>query len=632
MTDKNPPKLTYTQINDDVLAPLKMPRLLYFGIMAVLASGIVWAGVCWLYQAKMGMRVTGLSIPVGWAFYITNFVFWVGIGHAGTLISAILHLVRSRWRTAVSRSAEAMTVFAVMTAALFPLVHLGRVWVFYYIIPYPSQRQLWPNFVSPLVWDVCAVGTYLTVSTIFWLVGLVPDVAAARDRCTELLGENHSRTRLYRLMALGWTGSSLQWHHFGRAYLFFAALATPLVISVHSVVSWDFAMANLPGWHTTIFAPYFVAGAIHSGLAMVLVLLIPMRRLLHLERLIRMEHFDAMAKTMIATALIVGYTYLIEPLIALYSGDIFETQFAAYRATGWFAIFYWALIVLNVLVPLVFLFQAARRNIKTLFIVGILVNVGMWLERWVIIAGSLSHDFLPHNWFTYAPRPVEISITIGAFAFFLFWFFGFSRLFPTVAASDVKELTAGLLYVPESESTEPLKPARELNIKESGVVAVFASHEVLLAAMKKLKTASFDHMEFFSPFKIDEAAVMIGRRKNPVRFWTLIGALSGCIGGFWLAIGSAAVNNLIVGGKFTPAAYIPYCIVGFEGTILLGTLANLAGMLFHSRLGRLQLPAGYNRRFTQDRFGLLVKCTLQQVDEVKILLSSSNAEEINVIR
>ena len=372
--------------------------------MAMLACGIVWAGVCWIYQVKMGMRVTGLSIPVGWAFYITNFVFWVGIGHAGTLISAILHLVRSRWRTAVSRSAEAMTVFAVVTAALFPLIHLGRVWVFYYIIPYPSQRQLWPNFVSPLVWDVCAVGTYLTVSTIFWLVGLVPDVAAARDRCTELLGENHPRTQLYRLMALGWTGSSLQWHHFGRAYLFFAALATPLVISVHSVVSWDFAMGNLPGWHTTIFAPYFVAGAIHSGLAMVIVLLIPMRKLLNLERLIRMEHFEAMAKTMLVTALIVGYTYLIEPLIALYSGDIFETQFAAYRATGWFAAGYWALILLNVLVPLVFLFQAARRNIKTLFIVGILVNVGMWLERWVIIAGSLSHDFLPHNWHTYAPR------------------------------------------------------------------------------------------------------------------------------------------------------------------------------------------------------------------------------------
>ncbi len=314
--------LTFGQITETVLAPLKPPRRLYYGVLAVLAFVIAWAAACWVYQVKMGMGVTGLSIPVGWAVYITNFVFWIGIGHAGTLISAILHLVRARWRTAISRSAEAMTIFAVMTAGLFPLIHLGRVWVFFYIIPYPSERQLWPNFLSPLVWDVCAVSTYLTVSIIFWYIGIIPDLAAARDRWELTAGADHPRTRLYRAFALGWSGSGNQWRHHGRGYLFFAALATPLVISVHSVVSWDFAMANLPGWHTTIFAPYFVAGAIHSGLAMVLTLLIPMRRLLRLERVMTVDHFEAVAQTMIVTALIVGYAYAIEPFISWYSGDL----------------------------------------------------------------------------------------------------------------------------------------------------------------------------------------------------------------------------------------------------------------------------------------------------------------------
>ena len=327
--------LTYQQITDDVLAPLAPPRRrIYFVGMAILVLFVMFAMFCWLYQVKTGMGVTGLSIPVGWATYITNFVFWIGIGHAGTLISAILFLVRSRWRTAVSRSAEAMTVFAVITAGLFPLIHLGRLWLFYFVVPYPSQRQIWPDFLSPLVWDVCAVTTYLTVSSIFWYVGLWPDLAAARDRTRDQRGEHTERSRLYAKLSLGWSGSGRQWWHYGRGYLFFAALATPLVISVHSVVSWDFAMSMLPGWHTTIFAPYFVAGAIHSGLAMVLILMIPMRHFLKLHRVIEIKHFEAAAKMMIVTTAVVGYTYLIEPLMAWYSTDKFEGQFAIIRARG----------------------------------------------------------------------------------------------------------------------------------------------------------------------------------------------------------------------------------------------------------------------------------------------------------
>ena len=306
-----------------------------------------------------------------------------------------------------------MTIFAVMTAGLFPLIHLGRVWVFFFIIPYPSERQLWPDFLSPLVWDVCAVSTYLTVSIIFWYIGILPDLAAARDQWELEAGPDHPRTRLYRALSLGWSGSGHQWQHHGRGYLFFAALATPLVISVHSVVSWDFAMGNLPGWHTTIFAPYFVAGAIHSGLAMVLTLMIPMRRLLRLERVITVDHFEAVAQTMIVTGLVVGYAYAIEPFISWYCGDPYERQFALWRATGWIAPLFWALPVCNALAPLAFLWKRVRRSLGGLLIVSILVNIGMWLERLVIIAGSTSHDFLPHNWHAYSPRPVEITISIG---------------------------------------------------------------------------------------------------------------------------------------------------------------------------------------------------------------------------
>jgi molybdopterin-containing oxidoreductase family membrane subunit len=625
-------KLTYNEIHEDILQPLRPARPLYYAIAAILASGAGWGILAWTYQTRMGLGVTGLHVPICWSPYITNFVFWIGIGHAGTLISAILFLVRSRWRTAISRSAEAMTVFAVLTAAMFPLIHLGRLWVFYYIIPYPSQRQLWPNFISPLVWDVCAVSTYMTVSIIFWLVGLIPDAAASRDNVAELNGISNLRTRLYRIMSLGWTGSSTQWHHYGRAYLFFAALATPLVISVHSIVSWDFAMANLPGWHTTIFAPYFVAGAIHSGLAMVLVLMIPMRRLFNLQRLVTIDHFEAMAKTMIVTTLIVGYAYVLEPFIAWYSGDVFEKQFAWYRSTGWFAVYYWSLTLFNVIAPLVFLFRAARRNIKTLLIVGILVNIGMWLERFVIITGSLSHDFMPHNWTMYIPRWPEISITIGQFCLFLFMFLLFAKFLPTVAISDEKELSAGLLYAPEPAEFISKKQEVKISSKESGLLAVFKSPGPLIESIKKVRENGFNRLEAFSPFRLDEVNALLHPRKSPVRIWTLIGAISGCIGGFWLAIGSAYVNSLYTGGKFTPASYIPYCIVGFEGLILIGALSNLAGMLFHARLGQIKLPAGYDKRFTRDCFGLFIVCPQDQVSNVKTLLSSFNPEEINAVQ
>lgn len=424
---------TAREMDRQVLGSLGTPRGAYLGVLAVCAALVGAGAVAYAFQYFLGMGVAGLNVPVGWGVYITNFVFWVGIAHSGTLISAILFLFRARWRNAINRSAEAMTVIAVMTAGMFPLIHLGRVWLFYWLLPYPNYRHLWPNFKSPLVWDVVAVTTYFTVSLLFFYLGMIPDLATARDNSTG------RRKALYSALALGWTGRYDQWRHYARGYLALAALATPLVISVHSVVSWDFAMSILPGWHTTIFAPYFVAGAIHSGLAMVITLLVPLRVVLGLQRIITIRHFEAMAQLMILTGLIVGYSYAVEAFMAWYSGDVFERQFTVWRAVGAYAPFFWAMVVCNVAVPMALFFKKVRTNLAALVVIAILVNIGMWLERFVIIVTSLAHGFVPSSWGSYAPRPVEILITLMSFGFFFFLFLSFVMLFPSVAMNEMKE-------------------------------------------------------------------------------------------------------------------------------------------------------------------------------------------------
>ncbi len=422
------------EYNDTVLGALfTRPSRVYWAAVGLLSLAIMWGAFCWAYQICRGMGVAGIGHPVGWGVYIVDFVFWIGIGHAGTLISAILYLFRVRWRSAIYRSAEAMTVFAVMTAGLFPLIHLGRVWVFWFILPYPNQRHLWPNFKSPLVWDVVAVTTYLIISVTFWYAGMIPDLAAARDRATG------RRRKVYQWLALSWSSDHDQWRHYLRAYMCLAALATPLVISVHSVVSFDFAMSLLPGWHTTIFAPYFVAGAIHSGLAMVVMLLIPMRSLLKLKSIIQIRHLEQAALLMIVTGAIVGYTYGIEPFIAWYSGDVFERQYSAWRAFGPYAWAYWCTILFNVVAPTFFGFRWARTKLAPLFMISFLVTVGMWLERFVIIPESMAHDFVPHNWGMYSPTWVEISITGASLCWFLFWFLLYSKHLPVVSIAESKE-------------------------------------------------------------------------------------------------------------------------------------------------------------------------------------------------
>jgi molybdopterin-containing oxidoreductase family membrane subunit len=436
-SETHPAVESYGDVNRDVLKLLEKPGRAYFtllsGVLAVLGAGALTVG----FMVVVGIGVIGLNNPVGWAVLITDFVFWVGIAHSGTLISAILYLFRARWRQSIYRAAEAMTVFAVMTAGLFPILHLGRPWVFYYLIPYPNQRQLWPNFRGPLLWDVFAVGTYFTVSATFFLLGMIPDIAAARDGTTVPW-----RRKLYTLMSFGWRGTHNEWKHFTRAYLYLAALATPLVLSVHSVVSWDFAVSIVPGWHSTIFAPYFVAGAIFSGLAMVITIVIPVRKIFHLEAYFTSRHFDAMAKLILLTSLVVSYAYLAEVFLTWYSQEAphLEGQYiyGTIRTGYWWA----AAIMLtcNGVIPQLLWFRSVRTSIPALFVITIFINIGMWFERFVIIATSLAKEYEPWQWRTYMPTWVEMMITLASFAWFFMWFLLFLRILPAVSVAELKEV------------------------------------------------------------------------------------------------------------------------------------------------------------------------------------------------
>jgi len=425
--------LSYSEIDREVLRTLSPPAKVYYLLVGACFTGILLGASCWAYQILTGLGAAGVMHPVNWGTYLVNFVFWVGIAHSGTLISAILYLFRARWRTAIARSAEAMTVFAVATAGLFPFIHLGRVWIFYWILPYPNQRNLWPNFQSPLIFDMIAISTYLTVSILFWYTGLIPDLAVVRDRSRGI------RRKLYGLLSLGWLGAHHQWRHYGAAYLFFAALATPLVISVHSVVSWDFALSIVPGWHSTIFAPYFVAGAIHSGLAMVLTLLIPLRWIFKFEQFITMRVLENIAKVIILPGLIVGYAYGVEFFMAWYSGNMVERDTFIWRAIGDYAPQFWVMVLFNSVLPLAFFFKGVRTSIGCLLGIAFLVNIGMWYERYVIIVGSMAHEFIPHAWGLYSPSWVEFGIMLGSFSLFFFLFLLFVKHLPSVSITEIKE-------------------------------------------------------------------------------------------------------------------------------------------------------------------------------------------------
>ena len=410
----------------------KPPRAWYiaFFISSALAT-VLMVLIGYLFVAGVG--VWGNQNPVMWGFPIVNFVFWVGIGHAGTLISAILFLFRQKWRTGINRFAEAMTIFAVICAGMFPGIHIGRVWLAYWLFPIPNQMEMWPQFRSPLLWDVFAVGTYFTVSLLFWYTGMIPDLATLRDRANTKL-----KAMSYGILALGWRGSNRHWHRYERAYLLLAALATPLVLSVHSVVSFDFAVSQVPGWHTTIFPPYFVTGAIFSGFAMVMTLAIPARELWGLKNFITMRHLENMTKVILLTGTIVGFAYSMEFFIAWYSGSLYEKFAFINRAFGQYSWAYWIMVSCNVLTPQIFWFKKARSSIPIMFVASLLVNVGMWFERFVIVITSLSQDYLPSSWGYFTPTWVDIWMLIGSFGLFMTLFLLFIRFLPVIAIAEVK--------------------------------------------------------------------------------------------------------------------------------------------------------------------------------------------------
>jgi molybdopterin-containing oxidoreductase family membrane subunit len=414
--------------------------LLAFGIVNVLLIALT-------YLLVKGTGIWGIDIPVGWGFAIVNFVWWIGIGHAGTLISAILLLLKQSWRTSINRFAEAMTLFAVACAAIFPLIHTGRPWLAaYWLFPYPNTMNIWPQFRSPLIWDVFAVSTYATVSALFWFVGLIPDMATLRDRSQSRVGRV-----IYGMLAMGWRGSAAHWHRYETAYLLLAGLATPLVVSVHTVVSFDFAIAILPGWHTTIFPPYFVAGAIYSGFAMVLTLAIPIRAVYGLEDFITMRHLQNMAKVMLATGLIVAYGYATEAFIAWYSADKYEFFVPFNRMTGPYAVGYWSLILCNVALPQLLWFRRIRSNVPVLFVISLIVNTGMWLERFIIVITSLHRDFLPSAWGMYAPTVWDWATFVGTIGLFFALLFLFLRFLPMISIAEMRTM------VPESRVDEDLR-------------------------------------------------------------------------------------------------------------------------------------------------------------------------------
>jgi Ni/Fe-hydrogenase subunit HybB-like protein len=428
--DSNPRRL-----DDVVCLPAEsFPTVRWWVAISFTGAFAILFAVCFCLTIYGGIGRWGLNIPVAWAFDITNFVFWIGIGHAGTLISAILFLFRQRWRTGISRFAEAMTIFAVICAAMFPLLHTGRPWLaWYWLVPLPTHNHVWVNFRSPLCWDLFAVGTYFTVSLLFWWTGLLPDLATLRDRATHPL-----RKLLYGLPSLGWNGSARAWNHYEAAYLLLAGLATPLVLSVHSIVSFDFAVSILPGWHSTIFPPYFVAGAIFSGFAMVCVSLLFLRRVFRLEHVVTIHHLDLMNRVTLATGLMVSYSYAIECFLAWYSGSLYEKYSLLNRAFGDYSWCYWLMISGNVLLPQLFWIRKVRRSPWLMFPVVFMVLVAMWFERFVIIVVSLHRDFLPSSWGYYSPTWVEYGLLAGSFGVFSTFVLLFCRFAPTIALSELK--------------------------------------------------------------------------------------------------------------------------------------------------------------------------------------------------
>ena len=464
---------TLNEVTQDVLRPLEARPTRLWWIAFLISFTVMIAGaIAVVYQIRVGIGTWGLNKTIGWGFDITNFVFWIGIGHAGTLISAILFLLRQKWRTSINRSAEAMTLIAVMCAGIYPIIHMGRPWLFFWIMPYPNFRgPLWVNFLSPLLWDFFAISTYFTISLVFWYIGLLPDMATLRDQTKAGL-----RKTVYRVMSFGWSGSTRVWHRYETVYMLLAAFATPLVLSVHSIVSMDFATSVIPGWHTTIFPPYFVAGAVFSGFAMVLTLIIIARKVMNYTQYITVDHIEKMCKIIIVTGGIVGTAYATEMFMAWYSVNPYERFTFINRAFGPYAWAYWTMVTCNVVIPQLFWIRRLRRTVWFVFIISIFINIGMWFERFVIIVTSLHRDFLPSSWAMYTPTLVEVVTFIGSFGLFFTAFLLFARFIPFIAIGEVKSVlswgTHRAPLHPESVKDGEAEPQRAGETRESATEPV----------------------------------------------------------------------------------------------------------------------------------------------------------------
>jgi Ni/Fe-hydrogenase subunit HybB-like protein len=574
------------------------------------------------YLFAVGVGIWGINQPVGWGYDITNLVWWIGIGHAGTLISAILFLFRQEWRTSINRFAEAMTLFAVSCAALFPVLHLGRPWLAYWIFPYPNTYDLWPQWRSPLVWDAFAIGTYATVSLMFWFVGLIPDLASMRDRAT-----NRWVRYAYGLLSLGWRGAADHWQRYETAYLLLAALATPLVVSVHSVVSFDFAIGVIPGWHSTVFPPYFVAGAIFSGFAMVMTLLIPLRKIYRLEDFITPRHLDNMAKVMLATGLFVAYGYLTEAFTAWYSGNGIERFWLINRTNGPYTVMFWALMLCNIIIPQAMWFGWVRAQPLLLFVIALVINFGMWVERYVIIVGGLHRDFLPSSWGFYAGTIWDRFTFFGTIGLFLTLIILFIRVLPMISIFEMRHLLAetkkheGEQSTPEeatvaAAAAEPVDPDAPLY----GLMAEFADPETFLEKARQTYAAGYRKISAYSPFPMAELPAAIGLRPTRLPWLVLLGGIVGAGVGYFLQYYAAVIDYpWNIGGR--PLNSWPaFIIVTFELTILLAAGTAALGMLLLNRLPQPYHAVFNAPRFrlaSQDRFFLCVEAADPQFDLVK---------------
>lgn len=624
--------LSLHSLSDEVagVAEARRPPLAWFVVFGIALVAVAVLGLMVLYLVFTGVGVWNLNRPVCWAFDITNFVFWIGIGHAGTLISAILYLFRQKWRTSINRFAEAMTIFAVACAGLFPAIHLGRIWFAYWLAPYPNQMGAWPNFLSPLLWDVFAVSTYATVSVLFWYLGMVPDLALFRDRAV-----SKWRFYFYGILSLGWRGSNRHWHVYEKAYLLLAAIATPLVLSVHSVVSFDFAVSQLPGWHSTIFPPYFVAGAIFSGFAMVVTLAIPAREWFGLKDFITKRHLDNMAKIMLVTGNMVGYAYLMEFFIAWYGGSAWEQFQYLNRVLGpmWWC--GWVMLICNGVVPQLFWFKFARTNVWALFTICILINIGMWFERFVIIVVGLHRDFLPSSWGSYYPSYVEVFTLIGSFGLFLALFALFCRYLPMIAVAEVKSI---LPHLPQGEdqskdepTTEENSPIGSVSRTPWGILAEYPDVDSLQAAARNVRDAGYKKWDCYSPFPVHGLDRAMGVRPT-ILPWLVLGAgLTGCVVALvmqWYvnspqattaATGALSGYPLVYSGKpfWSLPAHLP---IAFELTVLFAALTAFFGLWTLIGLPRFYFPAFASRRFrrvTDNGFFLIVEAADKQFDPVR---------------